>query len=67
MFLFCHPELPFYKLTFLATSSPAIKLSDFMQNLQLPLSRASDARSVCDITSVDKDWPSCGHVYLWQL
>jgi len=26
MFLFSHPELPFYKLTFLTTSSPAVRL-----------------------------------------
>jgi len=67
MFLFSHPELSFYKLTFLATSSPAIKLSDFTQSLQLPFSRASGARSVCDVTSVGEDWPSPERVYLRQL
>ena len=53
--LFSHPELPFYKLTFLAKFLPAVKLSDFMQSLPLPLSHASGVRSVCDVASVDKD------------
>jgi len=67
MFRFSRPELPFYKLTFLATSPPATRLSNLMQSLQLPFSRASGARFVCDVTSVDKDRPSPERVYLWQL
>jgi len=55
MFLFSRPELPFYKLTFWATSPPATRLSDLMQSLQFPFSRASGARSVRDVTSVGED------------
>jgi len=55
IFLFSRAELPFYKLTFLATSPPATRLSDLMQSLQLPFFRASGARFVCDVTLVDKN------------
>jgi len=65
-FFFSRAELPLYKLTFLATSLPAPRLSDPAQSLQLPFSRASGARS-CDVTSLGKNWLSPARVYLWQL
>jgi len=55
-------------LTFWAISPPPLQSPPTWRGAcDCLLSRASGARSVCDVTLVDKNWLWPGRIYLWQF